>query len=37
MRERIEHEALDLSPSERARSVTWILDEDGNSNRFSLL
>ena len=36
LRPRIEHELLHLSPAERARSVTWILDTDGNSQRFSL-
>jgi hypothetical protein len=36
LRERIEEELVDLNPPERARSVAWILDADGNSERFSL-
>jgi release factor family 10 len=35
-RERIEQEMIDLNPSERARSVSWFLDMDGDSERFSL-
>lgn len=36
MRTRIEGEMTALTPAERARSVTWILDSDGASERFSL-
>jgi hypothetical protein len=36
VRERIEQEMTDLTPSERARSVSWFLDMDGQSERFSL-
>lgn len=35
-RERIEQELVDLSPHARARSVSWFLDMDGGSERFSL-
>ena len=35
-RERIEQEMTDLTPHERARSVSWFLDMDGDSERFSL-
>src|SRR5262245_60113976 len=36
LRTQIEEELIELTPSERARSVTWILDADGTSARFSL-
>jgi hypothetical protein len=36
LRRRIEDELVTLTPAERARSVAWILDTDGNSQRFSL-
>lgn len=36
LRKRIEQELGDLSPTGRARSVSWILDPEGNSERFSL-
>lgn len=35
-RERIEQEMTGLTPDERARSVSWFLDIDGDSERFSL-
>jgi Bacterial archaeo-eukaryotic release factor family 10 len=36
MRPQIEGELTELTPAERARSVTWIFDADGGSERFSL-
>ncbi len=36
LRKRIEQGMRDLTPTERARSVTWILGADGASERFSL-
>src|SRR6516165_9945189 len=36
LRPRIEEALIELTPAERARSVTWILDADGTSGRFSL-
>ena len=36
LRQRIEHGLLELTPAERARSVAWVLDADGYSERFSL-
>lgn len=36
LRKRIEQELGDLSPTGRARSVAWILDSEGSSERFSL-
>ena len=36
LRKRIEQELGDLSPVGRARSVSWIVDPDGYSERFSL-
>ncbi len=36
LRARIEQDLTDLTPAERARSVAWILDADGYSERFSL-
>jgi hypothetical protein len=36
LRTRIEEELTELPPGERARSVTWFLDSDGTSGRFSL-
>jgi hypothetical protein len=36
MRTQIEDELVDLSPGARARSVSWILDSEGDSERFSL-
>jgi hypothetical protein len=36
LRRRIEQGFTDLSPIGRARSVTWILDPDGDSQRYSL-
>ena len=36
LRKRIEQELGDLSPIGRARSVSWIVDPDGFSERFSL-
>ncbi|HEY3727419.1 MAG TPA: VLRF1 family aeRF1-type release factor [Solirubrobacteraceae bacterium] len=36
LRKRIEEELLDLDPAARARSIAWILDADGYSERFSL-
>jgi Bacterial archaeo-eukaryotic release factor family 10 len=36
LRARIEHELTELAPAERRRSVTWIFDVDGTSERFSL-
>jgi hypothetical protein len=36
LRPRIEKQLLELTPGERARSVTLILDADGTSGRFSL-
>jgi hypothetical protein len=36
LRTRIEEELIELPPSERARSVTWFVDADGTSGRFSL-
>jgi hypothetical protein len=36
LRARVEEELIELTPAERARSVTWILDADGTIGRFSL-
>jgi hypothetical protein len=36
LRTRIEQELIDLDPGKRARSVAWMLDGDGYSDRFSL-
>lgn len=36
LRERIESELVELSPAERARSVSWFIDADGRSDRYSL-
>jgi Bacterial archaeo-eukaryotic release factor family 10 len=36
LRKRIEEELVDLDPAERGRSVAWILDADGISERFGL-
>jgi hypothetical protein len=36
LRKRIEEELVDLVPAERGRSVAWILDAEGYSERFSL-
>jgi len=36
LRPRIERDSRELEPAERARSVTWIHDADGQSARFSL-
>lgn len=36
LRKRIEQGLRDLTPAERARSVAWILDVEGGSERFSL-
>jgi hypothetical protein len=36
LRARIEEELIELTPGERARSLTWILDADGTIGRFSL-
>jgi Bacterial archaeo-eukaryotic release factor family 10 len=36
LRKRIEQGLTDLTPADRARSVAWVLDVDGYSERFSL-